>query len=246
MNSSNGNEGAGILNLGNSRFGFYSAIFTAVITMITFGFAITAVPISGGNCVEGCVKYPYLDTVGRFPQDFFWMPLAIVMILAYVALMVSIHAYAPDGKKIFSQVGLAFALIAATVLLSVYYIQFSVIPVSLMNHETDGLALLIQYNPHGVFIALEELSYLLMSLSFLFMAPVFTGKNRLDATVRWIFVIAFVLAIAALVVISFLVGLERQDRFEVAVISIDWLTLIVNGTLLSLLFRRQVRLEKRL
>jgi hypothetical protein len=239
MNSSN--EGAGILNSGNSRFGFYSAIFTAVITLITFGFAITAIPISGENCVEGCVKYPYLDTASRFPQDFLWMPLAIIMILAYVTLMVSIHASAPDGKKIFSQMGLAFALMAATVLVSVYYIQFSVVPVSLMNHETDGLALLIQYNPHGVFIAMEELGYLMMSLSFLFMAPVFTGKNRLETAARWIFIAAFILTIIALVAISFTVGLERQDRFEIAVISIDWLALIINGVLLSLVFRRRVR-----
>ena len=35
--------------------------------------------------------------------------------------------------------------------------------------------MLIQYNPHGVFIALEEPGYLVMSLSFLFMAPVEFG-----------------------------------------------------------------------
>jgi hypothetical protein len=35
-------------------------------------------------------------------------------------------------------------------------------------------------------------------------------------------------------------GLDRQDRFEVAVISIDWLVLTINGALLSIVFRRRL------
>jgi hypothetical protein len=221
------------------RFGFYSALATTLLTIVSFGFALYAVPISGANCPGNCAEYPYLDTAARFPRDFMWMPLAILLVLAYVTLTVSIHTYAPGSKKTFSQAGLSFALMSATMLSSAYFIQFSVIPISLIKGETDGLAALIQYNPHGVFIAMEELGYLLMSLSFLFMAPVFAGKNRLEAAVRWIFAGAFFLAIVSLVAISALFGLERLDRFEVAVISIDWLVLIVNGILLSILFKRQ-------
>ena len=229
----------------SNRFGYYSAILTTVITVVTFGFAIIAIPISGANCPGNCVEYPYLDTVSQFPRDFLWMPLAIVLVLAYVTLMVSIHSYASRQKKIFSQVGLSFALIAAAVLVADYFIQFSVIPMSLTNGETEGLAMLIQYNPHGVFLALEELGYLVMSLSFLFMVPVFANKNRLESAVRWIFVIAFILVIVSLVVISINYGLDRQDRFEVAVLSIDWLVLIINGVLLSIVFRRQLKAEQK-
>jgi len=226
------------------RFGYYSAVLTTVITVVTFGFAMIAVPNSGAFCPGDCVEYPYLDTVSQVPSDFLWMPLAIVLILAYVTLMVSIHSYASSRKKIFSQVGLSFALIAAVILVADYYIQFSVIPISLKNSETEGLAMLIQYNPHGVFLALEELGYLVMSLSFLFMAPVFANKNRLEAAVRWIFIIAFILSIVSLIVISINYGLDRQDRFEVAVLSIDWLVLIINGVLLSIIFRRQLKAEQ--
>jgi hypothetical protein len=35
--------------------------------------------------------------------------------------------------------------------------------------------------------------------------------------------------------------LHRQDRFEVAVISIDWLALVINGVLLSMVFRRKFK-----
>ncbi len=64
------------------------------------------------------------------------MPLAIVLVWAYVTLMVSIHSYAPRQKKVFSQVGQSFALITATILAVDYFIQFSAIPMSPRNRET--------------------------------------------------------------------------------------------------------------
>jgi hypothetical protein len=47
-----------------------------------------------------------------------------------------------------------------------------------------------------------------------------------------------------LAVISVIHGLDRMDRFEIAVISIDWLVLVINGVLLSLLFRRQLKVNR--
>lgn len=222
-----------------SRVGFYSAVLTVVITIVTFGLAMTAIPISGANCPSDCVDYPYLDTAAQYPKDFFWMFPAMLLVLAYVALVVSIHYYADGQKRIFSQIGLSFAMIAAGVLLVDYYLQFSVVPMSLMNGETEGLALLIQYNPHGVFLVLEELGYLLMSLSFLFVAFALSSRSRLEAAIRWVFAIGSVLVLISLPIISIGYGLERVDRFEVVAISINWLILIINGVLLSILFRRQ-------
>jgi hypothetical protein len=108
-----------------------------------------------------------------------------------------------------------------------------------MSGEQEGITLLTQYNPHGVFIVLEELGYIMMSLSFLFVAPVFANKTRLESSIRWIFVSAFVLTIIAFTLTTLNRGLDRQDNFEIAVISIDWLVLVVNGILLSMVFRRE-------
>lgn len=224
--------------------GFYAAIFTVIMTVVTFGFAITAIPISGANCGKLCIEYPYLNTLSQFPKDYLWMPLAIILTLSYLVLMVSIHVYASSQRKIFSQIGLSFALLATMVLVGDYFVQFSVVPISLMSGETGGITLLTQYNAHGVFIVLEELGYLLMSLSFLFMAPVFVNRNRLESGIRWIFVISFLLTVIAFTLISFNYGLDRQDRFEVAVISIDWLVLIINGILLSIVFKHQLKEKK--
>jgi hypothetical protein len=223
-----------------ARVGWYAALLTAAITAVTFGFAIAALPNSGANCTDGCIAYPYLDSLAEFPRDYLWMPLAILQSLIYVIFMASIHAYAAAHHKIFSQIGLSFAMMSAGILAGTYFVQFSVVPASLLSGETEGIPLLTQYNPHGVFIALEELGYLLMSLSFLCMAPVFSNTSRAATAVRWVFLGGFALAVTSLIVISAAYGLDRQDRFEVVVISIDWLVLLIGGILASLVFRAQL------
>ncbi len=226
-----------------NQVGFYASLTVVILTLVTFGFAIVAVPISGANCLEGCIEYPYLDTVAQFPKDYRWMPLAGLLMLAYVIWTVAIQATAAPRKKVYGQIGLVFASMAALVLASDYFIQFSVVPISLMSGETEGLTLLTQYNAHGVFIALEELGYLLMALSFLFIALIFTGKDRLQTAVRWVFLSGSGLALVSLIAFSSLYGLDRQDRFEVTIISIDWLVLLVNGILLGVVFRNQLRAD---
>jgi hypothetical protein len=82
------------LSTTSNLVGFYSAILTTAITIVTFSIAMTAVPISGAFCPEGCIEYPYLDTISQFPKDYLWMFPAILLILLYMILMVSIHSYA--------------------------------------------------------------------------------------------------------------------------------------------------------
>jgi hypothetical protein len=220
-----------------NRVGFYAAICTTLLTIVTFGIALLTPPISGPSCREDCIDYPYLDITSRFPRDYYWMYLAIVLTLSYVVLMVCIHTIAAKEQKIFSHIGLAFAIISAATLVVDYYIQISVIQPSLLNGETDGIALLTQYNPHGIFIALEELGYLIMSVSFLFVAFSFSGASRLEKAIRWVFAGGFVLTLVSFIVIDISYGTEREYTFEIVVISINWLVLIVGSILLSRVFR---------
>ncbi|MEN9936329.1 MAG: hypothetical protein RLZZ387_2908 [Chloroflexota bacterium] len=237
-------RGAADGGLAAARVGWYAGLLTSATTAVTFGFAITALPNSGAGCAEGCLAYPYLDSLAEFPRDYLWMPPAIMLCLVYVAFMASIHASAAPERKIYSQIGLSFALMSAITLAGTYFVQLTVVPASLLHGETEGIALLTQYNPRGVFIALEELGYLLMSLSFLCVAPVFTGAGRAAAALRWVFAGGF--ALAALALIGFLgaYGLDREDRLEVALISIDWLVLLVSGVLASLVFRARLALRR--
>lgn len=218
--------------------GFYISILVVVLTVITFGIAILTPPISGANCSDSCIEYPYLDITSRFPRDYLWMYPAMVLTALVVVWMACIHAWTPEGKKVFSQIGLSFVVISAAILIVDYFLQTYVIPSSLDNGETEGIPLLTQYNPHGIFIALEEIGYLMMSVAFLFMAPVFSRADRLERSIRRIFGLSFCLILIAFIAITISYGVNRQDRFEVVVISIDWLVLLANGTLVSIVFRR--------
>ena len=60
----------------------------------------------------------------------------MILVVLYVVLVSSIHA--SPQKKVYGQIGLSFALIAAGVLLGDYFVQFSVVPISLMNEQTEG------------------------------------------------------------------------------------------------------------
>jgi hypothetical protein len=117
-------------------------------------------------------------------------------------------------------------------------VQVSVIPPSLVNNEYEGLALLSQFNPHGLFIVLEELAYLLMSISFAFMATGFSG-TRLQQSIRYTFIVSFVLTVLAFVYYTGTYGLRREYRFEIAAITINWTALILLSILLYFFFRTE-------
>lgn len=78
----------------------------------------------------------------------------------------------------------------------------------------------------------------MMSMSLLFMAPVFAGKTKQEKAIRWLFISCFALTVVSLTVYSIFYGIYREYRVEIATISINRLTLIASGVLLSIVFRR--------
>lgn len=221
------------------RLGFWAAILTAVVAAISFGIAVTTLPISGPFCRTDCVTYPYSNVLANIPRDYLWMYPALLLAPIFVVLMVCIHHYAADSKKLYSQIGLCFAIIYAAFITFDYYTQITVIQSSLLKGESDGIALFTQYNPHGIFIALEDLGYLMMSLSFLFSSVVFAGGQRLERIIRWLFAGNGLLTIGALVVLGLSYGKDLEYRFEVFSLSINWIVAIISGVLLSIVFRRR-------
>ncbi|MBN1631390.1 MAG: hypothetical protein JW990_16640 [Thermoleophilia bacterium] len=222
---------------GAQRLGFWIAIVTAVLTVVTFALALTALPDS--------VPYPFTDPViaQQWPGDYLWMYPAMVLMLLFVALLAAIHEYAPPARRVYGLVGLCVAVIAAAVLIVDYYVQATVMQPSLEKGQFDGWAMLTQYNPNGVFIALEEIGYLLMSLALLCVAPVFMQESRLERAIRWLFALSFAAVVLALIVVSALRGIDRGVDFEIIVITVVWLTLIVGSILIALVFRRAMSRE---
>ena len=226
--------------LGVARFGYWAALATGLATLVTFGIAIGTPPLSGPLCEDGCFEHPYLDIAARFPRDYYWMFPAMPAMLLYVAFMVGLHARVAPERKVVAQLGLALAVMAALTIVGDYFIQLAVIQPSLLAGEADGISLLTQYNPHGIFIALEELGFLLMSLSLGCMAPALPGSTRLERVVRWIFVGGLVVNALALTWFLLRYGHAREYRFEITVITVDWLVLIAGAFIMVVVFRRDM------
>lgn len=206
---------------------FLSSYGLSLITLITFVFAMVAVPISGANAPNGGILYPYLETIERYPRDYIWQYLAMFMICIYFINIIFLKTIVNREKQIFIQIASSFALIATTTLLINYYVQVNVVPISLMNQEYEGIALITQYNPHGLFIALEELGYIMMVISFGFLVPVFRGEYT--KTIAVIYLLAVIIAIVSFIFISIQYALDKLDRYEVIIISTTWLVLVING-----------------
>jgi hypothetical protein len=215
-----------------ARFGFWVAIATAAMTVLTFALAITALP----NKVE----YPFTseEILAQWPGDYYWMWPAMVLMVLLVALVGTLHELAPARRGVFSRLAFGLAVIAAAVLLIDYYIQATVMQVNLEKGQLDGWSILTQYNPNGVFIALEELGYLLMSVVFICLVPVFTERTGLDRAIRWLLLASFAVTAISLALVTVWMGIDRGDVFEIIVISIVWLTLVAAGPLLAIRFHR--------
>lgn len=80
-----------------------------------------------------------------------------------------------------------------------------------------------------------------MGVSFLFIALIFSRRNRLEYVIRNIFFISSIMAIKSLFILALIHRSELEYRYEVVAIVINWITLFVSGILLSLLFKREDR-----
>jgi len=163
----------------------------------------------------------------------------MVLMCAYLINFIIIKELVNNTVKLFVKIGVAFALISTGILLVDYYVQVNSVVISLMSKEYEGIALLTQYNPHGVFIALEELGYITMMLSFACLVPVFWKKGYKPIAI--LYLIGFVGSVVGYIIISMQFGLDKQDRFEVIVISLAWLILIINGILIGNKLRKSLR-----
>lgn len=223
----------------NRSLGFWSAVATTVLAATAFAVGITTPVRSGPSCTRSCLTYPYTDAAAFVPRDYLWLYPALLLALAFVALISYIHSVAREDRKVISQMALSFALLSAAALTMDYFIQLAVVQPSLLKGEVQGLAVLTEANPHGVFIALEDIGYLMMSVAFLFTGIVLHRGVRLERVIGWLMIVGSVATIGALLVLVLIFGSNLDYRFEVVAIAINWTVLIVAGTLLSILFRKK-------
>jgi hypothetical protein len=98
--------------------------------------------------------------------------------------MASIHSYAPQEKKVWSEIGLSFAIVYAALLIWNYYLQLTVVRINphLYTWLTMG------FTRDTAFWSLETIGYALMGLAALFVLPVL-AKGRIELVIRWCFAV---------------------------------------------------------
>ena len=170
------------------QLGFWSAVLATVFA-IGYGLAAIVLIIVSASTptTTAAPGWQGVEAYIASFQPIQMLPLIPSLLLAptFVVLMVCIHAYAPNAKKIWSQVGLAFAIIYATMACVNYIVQLTVVRLSILNGEIDGLAMFVMGNPHSIFWAFMA-DYVFMNLAMLFAAPVF-GGGKLERWIRWLF-----------------------------------------------------------
>ena len=169
------------------RLGFWSAML-ATLSSIGYGVAVIVMMISSSATSAGAP--PGWHGVEAYVASFQFtqmLPLIPSLVLAptFIVLMVSIHYYAAHEKQVWSQLGIAFAIVYAVMASLNYIMQLTVVRFSILNRETDGLAMFAMGNPHSIFWALAS-AYVFMNLAMLFAAPVFEG-GKLERWIRWLF-----------------------------------------------------------
>ena len=127
---------------------------------------VTTPPRAGVFCQAACVGYPYTDVAAFVPRDYWWMYPGLLGALLFAALALCLHPVVAPARRLPAAIGTGAAVIGATALVLDYAVQLMVMQPALQAGETDGLSPWSQYDPHGMFIALENLGYALFGAAF--------------------------------------------------------------------------------
>ena len=108
---------------------------------------------------------------------------SLLLAPSFTLLMLCVHYYAPEDKKVWSHAGLLFATIYAVLVSINYYVQLTLVVPHMMRGEIESIRPFL-FTPFDSFIySVDLLGYSFMSLSTLFAAFAFTGSG-LERTAR--------------------------------------------------------------
>jgi hypothetical protein len=218
-----------------NRLILWAAISTATLAAVSLAMAVTTLPRSGPYCRSDCVAYPYIDVAAFVPRDYLWMYPAVLVSLLIIVLVQCVHNQLDPGLRVLSGIAVSFTAVGAGTLTVDYAIQLTFIQPALLLGETEGLSPWTQYQPHGIFIALETVGYVLLNIAFLALGlALIQTPTTLWRAGGWLFTIAGGLTLALLVFYSAIYRLRLDYRFEVTAILITWLVLIVVPVLLTI------------
>jgi hypothetical protein len=104
---------------------------------------------------------------------------------SFLVLMVSVHYIAKEEKKIFSHIGMVFAILYAVFVSMNYYVQLTFVTPHLLSGDIGIPVQPFLFTPFDSFVySVDILGYSFMSLSTLFSAFVFS-KAKGERLIRW-------------------------------------------------------------
>jgi hypothetical protein len=210
------------------------AVAAAVVAAATLALGVTTPPRAGAFCQAGCVGYPYTGVAAFVPRDYWWMYPGLLGALLFAALAYSLHPLVDPARRLSAALGTGAAVIGATVLALDYAVQLMVMQPALQAGETDGLSPWSQYDPHGIFIALENLGYALFGAAFVLLGVALTAlPGAVSKGARATLVLGGTLILATLLGLAAWYGAGLDVRFEVAGLTMSWLVITVAGALLA-------------
>lgn len=219
------------------RVGVPAAIAVAALAAAGFVLGILTPPRSGPWCVVDCTIYPYLGAARFFPRDYFWMLPGILLAPMFLTVAACVHFCIPPARRVFSLLAVCCATAATSLIALDYFVQVLAVQPSLEHHQMDGVAFFAQYNPHGIFLVLEDLGYLLLAEAFVLVAVALPKASKGAKPTRWTMSAAGVLVFVGFVAFAIHFGSDMALPFELAVITIVWIGLIPIGLLMARWFR---------
>lgn len=109
---------------------------------------------------------------------------SLLLAPAFLILMVCVYYFTPKEKKLYSLIGMAFAVAYAVLVSLNYYVQLTVVAPRLLQGDTSDVSVFL-FTPYDTFpYAMDLLGYSYMSLATFSSAFVFS-KNGLEKAIKW-------------------------------------------------------------
>ena len=154
----------------NTAVGFWAAV-TATVFSLTYVFAQLAEWAGWLGSAGGP------ESSSTAFGLFVLLTPSLLLGVAFLVLLVSIHQAAPAEKKIWSQAALAFGTVYTALISLNYFVQLTLVAPRIMEGRTEGIEAFL-FVPFDSFLyAVDILGYSFMSLAALFAAPVFVGPG---------------------------------------------------------------------
>ena len=190
-----------------SRIGYWSSLFLTIIIIVH---SISYYPViqSGLVPAEKFDIQSYMavaNKAGILTSGF--IPQFSALLLGFFCLILTacVYRYAPKEKKIFALISLCFSVMSCTILSMSEFTQWVSLKRSALAGDFDGLAQYTQGNMNSFVFAMVVLAvHVLLSLSLLFLAPVFTS-NKMEKAIAGL--LAFSGSLGAVSVIGIATGI---------------------------------------